>query len=658
VAGEQKKIQTFTPPQRVDIPFPQALKMARRYATGKLLEQLVATAFISLYLLAFQIIVLRITPKNAVGLAIGIGCVIVGLSAFIEGLLLGVMPVGEKCGLRLPQAVPLPVLLVFSVFVGLVATVAEPSVGVLKLLGAHVNAWEAPLLFMILNAKTGGLVRALSIGMGSAVLLGVLRYYYRLSLKPFLFILMPVILAVSVYTFINPKTAPIISLAWDAGGVVTGPVTVPLILSLGLGISRTIGGGKDQGMSGFGVVSLASAAPILAVLVYGIILAPDVPEAAEISDFFVPDKKEAVARLFPDRQAMYDYVFQNLDADDAKNFLGEEEYAPAASQSSVTAAERGSQPARQFIPAMVQNLKTAAQAIITLVLFLFIVMLILNKGKVHGVDEIFLGVVLSIAGMAFLSFGIDAGLSKLGDELGRYLPTTYRAVPANDRQMLIPNFDESYVETAIRPSGEAEKGFLLHEDSGRVRLIPYDPESYDEETSTYTYIPYRGPIFGGKIGGYIAILVFCFFMGITATLAEPALKALAVSVEEVSVGTFKKTSLIQSVAAGVGVGMSVAITKILYDVPIIYYLVPGYFLILFLSAISSEDFVTIAWDSAGVTTGPITVPLVISLGLGIGGEVGVIEGFGIIAIVSIFPILFVLLTGLALTFRRRAAIKD
>jgi hypothetical protein len=74
--------------------------------------------------------------------------------------------------------------------------------------------------------------------------------------------------------------------------------------------------------------------------------------------------------------------------------------------------------------------------------------------------------------------------------------------------------------------------------------------------------------------------------------------------------------------------------------------------------ISSEDFVNIAWDSAGVTTGPITVPLVISLGLGIGGEVGVVEGFGVIAIVSVFPILFVLTTGLALTIRRRAAVKD
>jgi hypothetical protein len=493
--------------------------------------------------------------------------------------------------------------------------------------------------------------------MGSAVLMGVLRYYYRLSLKPFLFTLMTVILAVSLYAFLNPQTAPIISLAWDAGGVATGPVTVPLILSLGLGISRTIGGGKDQGMSGFGVVSLASAAPVLAVLVYGIILAPGTPLAAGKSEFFVPEKKEAIADLFADRQALYDYVFQHLEREEAERFLGEEEY-DIAFESPRKAEEWNSQPGRRFIPAMVQNFKIAAQAIITLVLFLFVVLLVLNKGKVHGFDELLLGVILSIAGMAFFSVGIDAGLSKLGDELGRYLPTTYKAVPAGDKRMLIPNFDEEFVETAVRPGGETEKVFLFDDGNKNIRFIPYNPKYYDAEDSTYTYIPNRGPIFGGKIGGYIAILVFAFFMGITATMAEPALSALSVSVEEVSVGTFKKAFLIRSVALGVGAGMAVGITKILYDVPIIYYLAPGYFLILLLSAISSEDFVTIAWDAAGVTTGPITVPLVISLGLGIGGEVGVIEGFGVIAIVTIFPILFVLLSGLALTIRRRAALKD
>ncbi|MCL1817526.1 MAG: DUF1538 domain-containing protein, partial [Spirochaetaceae bacterium] len=341
---------------KIVIPFPQALKMVRSYAAGKLLEQLVATAFISVYLLAFQIIVLRIAPENAAGLALGMGCVIVGLSAFIEGLLLGVMPVGEKCGLRLPQVVPFPVLLVFALFVGYMATIAEPSIGVLKILGSHVNIWEAPLLFTLLGVRTPGLVRAIGIGMGIAVFAGVLRYCYRWSLKPFLFILMPVILGVSVYAFFNPQTASIISLAWDAGNVATGPVTVPLIMALGLGISRTIGGGK-QGASGFGVVTLASAFPILAVLVYGLILAPDIPPAAEKEAFFAPDKKEEIASLFTNREAMISYAKVNLSPEAAKAFLGED-YAenPDVFEENEASEDSG----KEFLPAMADNLRIAA----------------------------------------------------------------------------------------------------------------------------------------------------------------------------------------------------------------------------------------------------------------------------------------------------------
>jgi hypothetical protein len=67
---------------------------------------------------------------------------------------------------------------------------------------------------------------------------------------------------------------------------------------------------------------------------------------------------------------------------------------------------------------------------------------------------------------------------------------------------------------------------------------------------------------------------------------------------------------------------------------------------LFLTKISSEDFVNIGWDSAGVTTGPITVPLVLAMGLGIGNSVGVVEGFGILATASVTPILAVLIMGI------------
>nr|HPO50693.1 DUF1538 family protein [Spirochaetota bacterium] len=100
-------------------------------------------------------------------------------------------------------------------------------------------------------------------------------------------------------------------------------------------------------------------------------------------------------------------------------------------------------------------------------------------------------------------------------------------------------------------------------------------------------------------------------------------------------------------------GIAFGVSKIIWNIPIIYILALPYLILIFLTLISSEDFVNIAWDSAGVTTGPITVPLVVALGLGIGGNIGVVEGFGILAAASVFPILSVLLVGLYVSIKRK-----
>jgi hypothetical protein len=97
---------------------------------------------------------------------------------------------------------------------------------------------------------------------------------------------------------------------------------------------------------------------------------------------------------------------------------------------------------------------------------------------------------------------------------------------------------------------------------------------------------------------------------------------------------------------GVGIGIAFGVAKIIWDIPLVYMLIPPYLLLLWVTSLSNEDFVNIGWDSAGVTTGPITVPLVLAMGLGISTNVGVVEGFGILAMASVMPILAVLLMGL------------
>jgi hypothetical protein len=97
--------------------------------------------------------------------------------------------------------------------------------------------------------------------------------------------------------------------------------------------------------------------------------------------------------------------------------------------------------------------------------------------------------------------------------------------------------------------------------------------------------------------------------------------------------------------------------KIVFDIPLIFILAPPYAVLMLLTKLSSEEFVNIGWDSAGVTTGPITVPLVLAMGLGISTQVGVVEGFGILAAASAFPILAVLAVGLVTNSKKKALLE-
>ena len=160
----------------------------------------------------------------------------------------------------------------------------------------------------------------------------------------------------------------------------------------------------------------------------------------------------------------------------------------------------------------------------------------------------------------------------------------------------------------------------------------------------------NSPLYIYKVGIGIA-MIFAWILGFGATLAEPALNALGMTVENLTNGVFKKRTLMYAVSVGVGTGITIGVLKIIYDVPIAALLIPLYLLAIVLTALSSEEFVNVAWDSAGVTTGPVTVPLVLAMGLGFGTAVKAVEGFGILSMASICPILSVLCVGLWIQFK-------
>jgi hypothetical protein len=159
-------------------------------------------------------------------------------------------------------------------------------------------------------------------------------------------------------------------------------------------------------------------------------------------------------------------------------------------------------------------------------------------------------------------------------------------------------------------------------------------------------------------GGLAVAALFCWFLGLCATLAEPALNQLGITTEALTRGKFRKVLVIGSVAAGVSVGVMLGTLKLILDLreALFYMLYGGYGLALALTALSTNEFVCVAWDSAGVTTGAVTVPLVLAIGLGIGLAVEARDAFGLLAMASVMPILSVLATGLVLNrCNRRAA---
>lgn len=691
-----------TTPMKYRVGVREAWKLIWRHTRKRVSEQIRAVASIILYLLLFQTIVLRIPIIDASLIAIGLGFVVMGLTFFMEGLLIGLMPLGEEIGIKLPQKTGIGVILIIAFILGVGATFAEPAVGVLRAVGQSVKAWEAPLLFLFLNKYSSYLVNAVGFGVGTALIFGMLRFLYGWSLKPFIYILISVLVGLSLYSYLDPNLQYMLGLAWDCGGVTTGPVTVPLVLALGIGISQVANKGRDDNTeSGFGVVTLASLFPIIAVLMISIVMMGKVPKPMDDVDFFNSRNRAMSLYLFEDEQEMRDYSLREAsfaaqlelfdrDKDRLNSYVRDRftnsheinnvfgsiptfrswliKYADEESHQhfiDYLIPEHGLHAQSGLVDLdigsfSIKHIKGAIQAIIPLTLFLLLVLYLILRERLSRADEIFLGLAFAIIGMAVFSGGVELGLSRLGDQIGSNLPRSFASLKIEANQQLIPSFDQSLVNTALRDDGTTGQFFYLQKGKEIITVL-YDESYFDSHYGVYNYVPVHGPLFGDRernFTGLLIVLLFAFIMGYSATLAEPALNALGLTVEDITVGAFKKSLLIQSVAIGVGIGIMLGVAKIIWNIPLFWLLAPPYLILLLITKLSTEEFVNIGWDSAGVTTGPITVPLVLAMGLGIGSQVGVVEGFGILSLASVCPIITVLGMGLYVNFKRKAVLKD
>tara|TARA_R110002073_G_scaffold2257_8_gene15530 strand:- start:1251 stop:3038 length:1788 start_codon:yes stop_codon:yes gene_type:complete len=516
-------------------------RLLKPYLSVRFMEQFQSVTPLAVYLVLFQIFILRQNVTDATIIVLGLVAVIVGLMIFMEGLKVGLMPFGESLGGSLPAKATLPTVIAVVFLLGIGVTFAEPAIGALQTAGSLVDVTKAPYLFTLLNDWSGVLVLSVGVGVGLAAALGTVRFIFGWSLKPLIFITLVPVMLISIYMALDPELSKVLGLAFDCGAVTTGPVTVPLVLSLGIGIAHAAGKGSDS-LSGFGIVTLASLFPIVAVMLLALYVS------------FVTTPAEIIAA------------------------------AEAASAAANAPRWWEATPGVEVVGGV--------RAIVPLVVFLLLVMVVLLRERIPNPTIIGFGIFLCVLGMVVFNLGLSYGLSKLGGQSGGLVPAAFSELNGVD----------------------------------------------------------GSPLYNLGVGVLVA-LVFAWLLGFGATLAEPALNALGTTVENLTNGSFKKSNLMYAVSLGVGTGIAIGVAKIVFDIPIAYLLVPGYSLAIVLTIFSNEEFVNIAWDSAGVTTGPVTVPLVLAMGLGFGNALGAIEGFGILSMASIGPIVAVLSTGLYIRWK-------
>lgn len=216
----------------------------------------------------FQLLIIRQPLPQLGEMIFGTIMVIIGLSMFIEGLEMALFPLGESMAQALTRKGSLFWLLVFAFFLGFSTTVAEPALIAISKEAAHIAALGGLMDNdpKTLGSYALGLRLTVAFSVGFAILLGVLRILLN---WPIHFLIIGGYILVMLMTTIAP--VEIIGIAYDAGGVTTSTITVPLVTALGVGLATVIKG-RNPLLDGFGLIAFASLLPMIFVMGYGVVV--------------------------------------------------------------------------------------------------------------------------------------------------------------------------------------------------------------------------------------------------------------------------------------------------------------------------------------------------------------------------------------------------
>lgn len=476
-----------------------------RQLQEKIREALLSALPVTLivYLLALTPLV-DLTGVELVTFTIGAVLLILGIGLFNLGADLAMTPMGVNVGSGLARQKKLGLLLGVCFVLGMLITVAEPDLQVL-----------ANQVATVMNGTV--LIYTVGIGVGLFLVFAVMKIVFKQSLSQLLMLCYMLLFSMALLLVVSGNEA-LLPLAFDSGGVTTGPITVPFIMALGLGISHVLGDRRSKENS-FGLVAMCSVGPVLAVLLLGIFSTNDL-------SYTVPD-----------------YTV-------SQDILG------------------------AFLGNLGHTAKEVALALGMIVAFFLVCQVLVLKLPKKRVLRIGIGVLFTYVGLVIFLTGVNVGFMPIGYKLGYQLSQ----------------------------------------------------------------------------GSPILLTAFSLVLGVLVVLAEPAIHVLNAQVEEVTGGLVSKRSMMIGLCLGVGAAIALSVIRIIFDFSIVYYIIPGYFLALGLSLFVPPVYTAIAFDSGGVASGPMTSGFILPFAVGIcvhlqGSEAVLRDGFGVVALVAMTPLITIQLLG-------------
>ena len=353
---------------------------------NKLKETAVSILPISVIVLVLNWTIAPLGTAMTLQFLIGSLFTILGLALFLLGADIGILPIGEKAGAALTSRRNLPLLLISAFIIGFFITIAEPDVQVLakQVCSVAQNTNAAVLLLMI------------AVGIGLFTSIGLLRTVLHIPLKYLL-------TGFYVLVFIAAAAAPkdYLAVAFDSGGATTGPMTVPFILALGVGVAAVQSRGKGGKDASFGMTGMASIGPVLAVLILGICMTGSSPA-------------QKAAETEPQPETAVETQMQQISQTEQ------------TAQTEAPPQKTGRGVYTRLLP---EVLVDVAKALLPLIVMFVVFQFTLLHLPPHAIMRMSVGLVYAFVGLVLFMLGVNGGFMPAGDIIGYTVALTdYRYI--------------------------------------------------------------------------------------------------------------------------------------------------------------------------------------------------------------------------------------